>query len=450
MGNLDELSREDLKAIIFELKSQLEALSDRVVALEDENAELRSHLGGSGDATAKPEWVKPNRKKRREAERAERKKRSQSFVRKRDDATEIVYHAVDNCPDCGRKLSGGWIHSRRQIIELPQAPVRVIENILIARRCGVCGKRHIPTLDLSGQVLGQSRFGIRLMSVIASMAISCRMTDRLIKNILWSLYGLKISIGEIAQILHKVAEYGQDSYDKLLLEVRGSPVVNGDETGWREDGINGYIWSFSTPDVRYFLYDHSRASSVVKEALGDEFSGVLVSDFYGGYNFYDGVKQRCWVHLLRDLKKLVEKHPNNKSVEIWVENIKLVYKQAKKIAAQDLPQMNRVLFRQQLEAKLLKLASPYLGVKNAPQRVLAKRIDNFLGELFTFVDVEGVPSDNNAAERAVRPAVVLRKVTGGSRSPKGSDTKMVLMSLFGTWNIKGINPISACTQMLVE
>jgi hypothetical protein len=443
MGNLDELSREDLIKIILQLKVQVDAL-------EAENADLRARLGGDGDTPTKPEWVKPNRKERREAERADRKKRTQSFSRKRDIATELVYHAVDNCPDCGRKLSGGWIHSRRQIIELPQAPVRVIENILIARRCGVCGKRHIPKLELSGQVLGQSRFGIRLMSVIASMAISCRMTNRLIKSILWSLYGLKISIGEIAEILHKVAEYGQDSYDKLLLEVRGSPVVNGDETGWREDGINGYIWSFSTPDVRYFLYDHSRASSVVREALGDEFSGVLVSDFYGGYNFYDGVKQRCWVHLLRDLKKLVEKHPNNKSVDAWVESIKLVYKQAKKIAAQDLPQMDRVRFRQQLEAKLLKLASPYLGVKNAPQRVLAKRIDNFLGELFTFVDVEGVPADNNAAERAVRPAVVLRKVTGGSRSPKGSDTKMVLMSLFGTWNIKGINPISACTQMLVK
>jgi len=443
MGNLDKLSREDLIKIILQLKVQVDAL-------EEENADLRARLGGGGDAPAKPDWVKANRKQRREAERADRKKRTQSFVRKRDIPTEVVYHAVDNCPDCGRKLSGGWIHSRHQIIELPQAPVRVIENILVARRCGVCGKRHIPKLDLSGQVLGQSRFGIRLMSVIASMAISCRMTNRLIKSILWSLYGLKISIGEIAQILHKVAQYGQVSYDKLLLAVRGSPVVNGDETGWREDGINGYIWSFSTPDVRYFLYDHSRASCVAKEALGDEFSGVLVSDFYGGYNFYDGVKQRCWVHLLRDLKKLVEKHPDNKSVDIWVKNIKLVFKQAKKIAEQDLPQMARVRFRQQLEAKLLELASPYLGVKNAPQRVLAKRIDNFLGELFTFVDIEGVPSDNNAAERAVRPAVVLRKVTGGSRSPKGSDTKMVLMSLFGTWNIKGTNPISACTQMLAK
>lgn len=441
MGNLDELSREELIAIILQLKAQVDALIK-------ENAELRRRIDGDGDASVKPEWVKPNRKERRETERAERKKRTQSFSRKCEIPTEVVYHAVDNCPDCGRKLSGGWVHSRRQIIELPQSPMRIIDHVLVARRCGVCGNRHIPKPDLSNLVLGQSRFGIRVMSVIASMAIICRMPHRVIQNTMRALYGLKISIGEIAEILHKVARYGQVAYNKLLLEVRGSPVVNGDETGWREDGVNGYIWSFSTPSVRYFLYDHSRASSVVKEALGDEFSGTLVSDFYGGYNIYDGVKQRCWVHLLRDLKKLVEKHPNNKSVDVWAENIKFVYKQAKKISARNLPQMTRVRLRQQLEAKLLKLAIPYLGTKDAPQRVLAKRIDNFLGELFTFVDVDGVPSDNNAAERAVRPAVVLRKITGGSRTPKGSDTKMVLMSLFGTWNITRMNPIEACMEML--
>jgi transposase len=438
---VEQLSKKELIQIILELR-------ERVAVLEKENAELRARIGGGGDAAAKPEWVKPNRRERREAERAERKNRMQSFTRKRDIPTEVIYHAVETCPDCERDLTGGWVHDRRQVIELPQAPVRVIEHVLIARRCGVCGKRHIPKLELSGQVIGKCRFGIRLMSVITSMAIACRMPYRVIKKTLESLYGLKISVGEIAEILHKVAERGKDAYDGLLSEVRGSPVVNADETGWREDGINGYIWSFSTPSVRYFLYQHSRASAVVKEALSDEFAGVLVSDFYCAYNVYEGVKQRCWVHLLRDLHALVEKHPNNKSVANWAESVKKIYKNAKDVANGNFSQMQRVRARQVFESRLLALATPYLGEKSAPQRVLAKRIDGFLGELFTFVDTDGVPSENNAAERAVRPAVIARKVSGGSRSPKGSTTRMTLMSLLGTWNLRGVNSIDACVAML--
>ncbi len=106
------------------------------------------------------------------------------------------------------------------------------------------------------------------------------------------LYGFEVSKGEICELLHEVARMGKDEYANILNKVRGSPVVHGDETGWREDGANGYVWSFSTPQERYFVYRHSRASSVVKEVLGDEFIGTLVSDFYGAYNIYDGVKQR--------------------------------------------------------------------------------------------------------------------------------------------------------------
>ena len=78
----------------------------------------------------------------------------------------------------------------------------------------------------------------------------------------------------------------------------------GDETGWREDGRNGYLWSFNTPKVRDFIYRSSRSGQVVEEVLGEEFEGVLVSDFYGAYNVYQGPHQRCWTHLLRDIHLL--------------------------------------------------------------------------------------------------------------------------------------------------
>ena len=444
---MNDFTREQLIEVIMELRGEVDSLKGQIAALEQENAELRSRLGGdSGTKTA--DWVKPSRKQRREVERQARKKRTQSFSRKRHVPTEVVYHAVDTCPDCHRKLSGGWEHDRRQVVDLPDAPVLVTDHVRIGRRCGVCGKRWIPKLELSGQVVEKCSFGVRLMSVIAAMSVLCRMPYRTIQKMLGLLYGVNVSVGEIVGILHKVAEYGEPACEGLLGEIRGSPVVNADETGWREDGVNGYIWSFSTSNVRYFLYDHSRGSCVVSKALSSDFEGVLVTDFYGAYNVYEGVKQRCWVHLLRDLKELACKHTGDKRVQRWVKAVKRVYYRAKKVADSKCSQRQRVRWRQVFEEQLMELAKPYISDADAPQRVLSKRIDGFLGELFTFVDTPGVPSENNAAERAVRPAVIARKVSGGTRSPKGSATKMRLMSLFQTWSLQGIDPIHACKDIL--
>ena len=93
------------------------------------------------------------------------------------------------------------------------------------------------------------------------------------------------------------------------------------------------------------------------------------------------------------------------------------------------------------------LARPFVKT-NAPQAILAKRMVRFEPELFTFVEHPHVPPDNNAAERAIRPAVVIRKVSGGTRSERGSNTRAVLMSLFGTWQARNVDPLEACVNML--
>ena len=79
----------------------------------------------------------------------------------------------------------------------------------------------------------------------------------------------------------------------MVDRIRASPVVHADETGWREDGANGCVWTFSTPAECYFLR-RGRGKAVVDEALSESFSGVLVSDCYAAYHHYDGPKQRCW------------------------------------------------------------------------------------------------------------------------------------------------------------
>lgn len=382
---VDELTREELISIILELR-------ERVAALEKENAELRAKLGmGGGSKGPTPEWVKPNRAERRAARFGERKKRKHSFARRRDKVTRQVLHAVESCPDCGRRLIGGWVSSTRQTIEIPETPIEIIEHVMITRRCGVCDKNHTPKLTVADGVIGKQRVGIRLMSLVATLAIAKRMPQRAIQKLLGGLYGVHISLGEITEILHKVAGFARGALREILREVRGSPVTHADETGWREDGINGYLWSLSTKKSRYFHFDISRAGAVARKLLGFCFGGVLVCDFYAGYNWYCGPVQRCWVHLLRDLKKLVEAHPDSEDVSEWVESVTGLYRVAKKIARRGFIESVRVGLRGQLEARLLFITEPYLKNESAPQRVLAERIERHLGELLHLSSIPAAP-----------------------------------------------------------
>jgi transposase len=435
---LEDFTKEELIAIILQLR-------ERVAALEAELEELKS---GKPGPSASPEWVKPNRKERRAKEREGRKKRKQSFVRRLDNPTEIVQHAVETCPDCGRRLSGGWIWKRRQVIEIPESPIRIIEHQGIARKCGVCGKTHLPKMSLEGQVIGKMRVGVKLMSLVAQLSTVCRLPIAQVQGLLNTLYQLRLSAGQISAILQTTARVGEEEYARLRDEIRGSPVVHADETGWREDGVNGYIWSFSTPVTRYFVYDKSRAAKVPKGVLGDIFRGKLVCDFYAAYGVIDAVCQRCWVHLLRDLKKLKEAQPDKPDIAAWVEQITALYERAKSFQS-EIPRQ-RLMAKMYFERKLMSLALPYLNGANKRQRVLAQRIERHLAELFIFVEDPSVPSDNNAAERSVRPSVIARKISGGTRSEKGSRTRMILMSLFGTWTLRGLDTFSQCHHLLAS
>ena len=165
------------------------------------------------------------------------------------------------------------------------------------------------------------------------------------------------------------------------------------------------------------------------EALGDSFSGVLVSDFYAAYHHYPGLKQRRWVHLLRDIRDLKALYPQDQKLAQWAGAIHQIYTGAKAFTHPDARQRRRV--QQQLEQKLLVHCRPFLEDPAAVQRKLCQRIEKFIKELFVFVADPAVPSDNNAAERSLRPLVVSRKISGGARSAQGTDSKMTLASLFG-------------------
>ena len=444
--NLGRASREELIQLVGRLLDHVEALEARISELEGRQKPPTEE----GKERKPPSWVKANRPDR---PRKERQKRTHGFARRREEPTHRVEHATASCPDCGTMLRGGRVRRRRQIITIPQVRARVTEHVVLERTCRKCGQRWSPEPDWSALAVGRQRVGISVQQEVCVLREECRLPYGVIQRYLKWRYRLGLSVGELVALVRGVAQRGQEEYHRLQQEIRASPVVYGDETGWREDGRNGYLWSFSTPEVRCFLYRSSRGGPVVEEVLGDDFDGVLVSDFYGAYNVHQGLHQRCWTHLLRDIHQLKEKHFQHQGVAGWAQQVREVYDQAQAYPGPDpgLPetvrQSQRVKQQQQFQEQLWSICQPYLG-SDAPMRVLCQRVERFLPELFTFVAEPRASADNNAAERSLRPTVVSRKISGGTRSPEGSNTKSVLASLFGTWRLRGRNPYQALNSIL--
>jgi transposase len=302
-------------------------------------------------------------------------------------------------------------------------------------------------------VCGQGRLGVGLLSLIATLREEARLPIATIRWYLRTMHGLALSGGAIVGALRTVAARAGPVVDGIRATIRASPVTHADETGWREGGRNGYVWTFSTPTARYFVRG-SREKAVLERELGAAFGGVLVSDFYAAYTNYEGHHQYCWAHLLRDIHDLVAAHPREAGVRGWAEAVHALFARAQAVAAPDPP--GRRAAAQALRGELAALCAPFLGddpapgaaQTAAPQQGLCRRMVQHLAELFVFVADPAVPATNNAAERSLRHLVICRKISGGTRSAAGSATKMALASLFGTWRAQGLNPLEQCRRLL--
>jgi transposase len=328
------MSPEEVKALLAENA----ALRAEVAGLRQQLAELTQQLQVAwvriGELEQgkpeRPAFVKPNRPTPTEP-KAPRKKRApeHNTSRKRSQPTRLVRHVLEHCPDCGYRLRGESIAYTREVIELPPPqPVDVIEHQVVKRWCPQCATWHSPQLDLAGQVIGQGRIGVRVASLVSYLRTTLRLPIRALQSYLVTLHALRLSVGEIVELTHAVRQQLQPQAEQLKAAVQTSTVAHGDETSWRENGQNGYVWAFVTAGpqaVRYFEYAHSRIHLVAQRILGASFRGWLVTDFYAAYNLIRGRHQRCWSHLLRDLHDLKQEQGANPEVAPWVTDVRKLY-----------------------------------------------------------------------------------------------------------------------------
>lgn len=460
-------SRKELIALVLRQREQIADLEQRLARQEAELATLRATISQlservgellagvepapsdkpSGHPKGMPGLKSPTGRSQ-SVPPAPRKRRARGYGRRRMQPTARQVHAYARCPHCQQPLRGGTVKRTREVLEIVPAPVLVTEHVYVERRCPHCGGRWRPGPEVAGVVVGQGRLGVGLLSLIAVLREELRLPIGAIQWYLGAVHRLSLSVGAIVGALHTVAARAAPMVAHLQEAIRASPVLHADETGWREAGTNGDVGTFSTATTRVFLRG-TRERAVLEGVVGDHYAGVLVSDFYAAYTTYPGRHQYCWAHLLRDVDDLVGEHRGDAGVVGWADAVHTLYQRAWTHAADPDP-VARHQHRTACEASLGALCAPFGNDPAAPQRGLCARMLTHLPALFVFVEDPAVPATNNAAERSLRHLVTARKISGGTRSPAGTATKMTLASLFGTWRLQGLDPLAECRALLAQ
>ena len=413
-----------------ELEERVRFLEDLVVKLSNRIEELEKELAqkkppGKPDT---PPFVKPGKKGRKK--KPGRKKGHEGCTRdKPPDADESIWLRLVTCPHCGSSL-GDPADSREHTQEdIVPAKKKVTRFVRYRYWCPCCHKL-VEAPPAEGEIpnarIGPVAIAWSVM-LKQSLGLPFEKTARLLED----LCGLRVSPGALALAAQRVARRLSPEVSALREAIRGSPAVNVDETGWRVGGRNNWMWAFVTNRLCLYKIVPSRAGHIAIEELGEDFSGVVVADFFSAYNKLSCEQQKCIVHLLRELRDTAKK---NKTAEFAAFRKKL-----KRIIADALRLVASDNFDPEIcEDRIWRLhdRSHSMGIAeytNTDCCRIAKRLRKHEADLFTFLFHPGVVTpDNNRAERAIRPAVVLRKISGGSRTPIGAKSTADLLSLSQT------------------
>ena len=226
-------------------------------------------------------------------------------------------------------------------------------------------------------------------------------------------------------------------YEQLKEELGREASIHGDETSWRIKGRNHWLWAFLGRWSVVYEVDRSRGKDVPRKVLGD-YRGTVISDSWGAWNHIGVRWQRCLVHYLRELEDTIKYKSPGKSFLPFRKKLRRILRDAIG-TADEKDHGERLRAKARLETRIDELISSYSPTKERNCARLLKRLRRERGMLFTFLEEDGVDWNNNAAERALRSSVVIRKITYGSQSDEGAHAHAVLMSIKETCALRKEN-----------
>jgi len=421
------------KAIIEELRAENKCLKERIEALEQENRRLREELEKAQQQMARQ--AAPFRREERKKIPPEKHKPPgqkpghPGFYRKEPDhIDQTIEMPLDNCPMCSGPVTD--LERMEQVIEeIPPVRPRVVKVITYRGRCARCGavESHHPLQTSYGQGAAKVQLGPRALSLAACLNKVHGLTMRKTCRVLHDLCGLRITAGGLSQALSRIAGRVQGLYENLIADIRGSAAVFADETSWWVGGPGYWLWVFTTPEQTVYHVDDSRGSKVVQDILGEDFRGMLVSDCLSSYDPADYSKHKCIAHHLRAISKAMKLPGTTDDTYLvaWVSFFHAVialHRLREVLSAEDFVAKREVMERWRDD--LLGRAVGQSGDVSVRNRLVKQRA-HLLGCLYE----PAAEPTNNRAERALRPAVIARKVSCGNKTERGRDCWQILSSI---------------------
>jgi transposase len=336
----------------------------------------------------------------------------------------------DRCMVCGAPLGEPSAVSHRIVEEISNpAPRQVIDYLEYGYMCETCGTH---TVSRHPDCPPDGRLGRNALVQATLMKFEERLPHRKVSEALERTYGLQVTPATVLDVTRRVAWWLRPEYTRILQRIRSAEVVYVDETGARVDGRRFWIWAFTTLTDTLIVIRKSRGKKVLREALGDDFKGVVVCDGWKSYpNFTDRI-QRCWAHLLREASGLAEHVEEAKSLS---EALHGLYRRLNGLPEDKPPPDEAEGLVGEAKKELMGWAGR--SYEREEVRRFAAKVLNGLDHWFTFLAVPGVEPTNNRAERALREHVVQRRIMGCFRNGKGTWIYETVMTVLASWKQQG-------------
>jgi transposase len=469
-----QLTVEFLQRQVTSLSHQVQERGRQIRRLEEENRLLRQRLveqqqppppppppPPQDPPAPPPPFVKPPVGKHRR-KRPGRKAGHQAALRppppKIDRTVDVPLPRGQGgrpaCPCCAAALRKLKRHARL-VEDLVPATVLVTRYRTHSGWCPQCRRRvesRAPEQPPAADV-PHAQLGLNALATVAMLRLANRLPMRQVTQWLADGPGLRLCAGAVARQLQRLGDWLGGEWQSLQRRVRAASAVHADETAWRTAGRNQWLWTLCDPRHTLYHVDASRGGRVVRRLLGGAFGGTLVSDFYSAYNTVRCPQQKCLTHLLRELRETAARSPPFAAG--------VFYRRGKRLAKDLLAHKRRwdelddqayTDGARRLERRLAALADAHRrdATADPDTRRLAERLWRHRDQLTAFLWEREVDGTNNAAERALRPIVVARKVSGGSRSAAGARATAVVASVLRTARQQGRNVLATLKQLLVN
>jgi transposase len=435
-----EPARELIVRLFERVAEQGERLGEQGERLEKLERRLgqnsrNSSLPPSSDRGSAPERPPRKRSERKQGGQPGHRGVSRELA---DDPDETIRHPPERCRKCGRELGDGarvvGRPARHQVIELPDSAVITTEHQLLKAACPGCGTHTRATLPAGVE---PGAFGPKLRATVVTLA-STLMSRRTTALVLADMFGAKLSTGSVEKILKDASGSLTEPWEAIKRAVQAADVAHADETSWRRAGQRMWLWSALSATAACYRIDPSRARQVAQDLLG-EFDGILVSDRYSVYLMLDPERRQiCLAHLARNFQAYAERPgapgQHGALIKRLLDQIIVTDTRAR---AED----------RQLDWSAGELRSLHDGLMDALEagershtadlaRLCGKLLDLWPA-LWSFAEHAGVEATNNRAERALRHAVLWRKMSAGTQTEHGDRFVERLLSIRETCRLNG-------------